>query len=51
MKIYISITNNNTMNTQNLTYNSPKVEIVEMEVEQAILTESGQNFDVTDGDL
>jgi hypothetical protein len=29
------------MNTLNLVYDSPKMEVVEMEVEQAILIESG----------
>lgn len=29
------------MNTQIFTYNSPQIEIVEIEVEQAILIESG----------
>ena len=39
------------MNTQIFTYNSPQIEIVEIEVEQAILTGSDTNFDVSDGGL
>lgn len=39
------------MNTQFFTYNSPQIEIVEIEVEQAILIESDTNFDVSDGGL
>lgn len=39
------------MNTHIFTYNSPQIEIVEIEVEQAILIGSDTNFDVIDGDL
>ena len=37
------------MNTPILTYNSPQLEIITMEVEQPVLNTSGQNMETGDG--